>query len=65
MRYAAEHDLTFHLWWHPHNIGVRTEEHLQQLGEIFQYFQQLQEIYGMQSLNMAEAVQMAAGEDRP
>ena len=65
MRYAAEHDLTFHLWWHPHNIGVRTEEHLQQLEEIFQYFQQLQEIYGMQSLNMAEAVQMAAGEDRP
>ena len=31
MRHAAENGLTFHLWWHPHNIGVRTEEHLQQL----------------------------------
>ena len=65
MRYAAEHDLTFHLWWHPHNIGVRTEEHLGQLEEIFQYFRQLQDTYGMRSLNMAEAANLLAGEDRP
>ncbi len=56
MLHAAKNSLTFHLWWHPHNIGVRTEEHLQQLEEIFRYYQQLQEKYGMQSLNMGEAV---------
>ena len=55
MLHAAKHGLVFHLWWHPHNIGLRTEEHLQQLEEIFQYFTQLQETYGMVSLNMKEA----------
>jgi len=55
MRHAAKHNLTFHLWWHPHNIGVRTEEHLHQLEEIFAYYQELKETYGMESLNMREA----------
>lgn len=55
MRHAAKHGLTFHLWWHPHNIGVRTEEHLAQLEEIFQYYQQLSQKYGMVSRNMGEA----------
>ncbi len=55
MRHAAKHGLTFHLWWHPHNIGVRTEEHLQQLEEIFRCYAELNKTYGMQSLNMKEA----------
>lgn len=55
MRHAAKNNLTFHLWWHPHNIGVRTQEHLRQLESIFQYYQQLQKDYGMVSRNMAEA----------
>ena len=56
MLHAAKNGLTFHLWWHPHNIGVRTEQHLQQLEEIFRYYAELKETYGMQSLNMGEAV---------
>ena len=55
MLHAAKHNLTFHLWWHPHNMGVRTEEHLQQLEEIFRYYAELKEKYGMRSLNMGEA----------
>ena len=55
MLYAAKNGLTFHLWWHPHNIGVHTEQHLQQLEEIFRYYLELKEAYGMQSLNMGEA----------
>ena len=58
MLHAAKKNLTFHLWWHPHNIGVRTEEHLCQLEEIFRYYTELRENYGMQSLNMGEAVAM-------
>ena len=57
MRHAAKHGLTFHLWWHPHNIGIRTEAHLRQLEEIFAFYQQLKETYGMESLNMAEAAE--------
>lgn len=55
MRHAAKKGLTFHLWWHPHNIGVRTAEHLNQLEEIFRYYQQLQKEFGMVSRNMGEA----------
>ena len=55
MRHAAKHGLTFHLWWHPHNVGVRTEEHLKQLEEIFACYRQLKDRYGMESLNMKEA----------
>ena len=55
MRHAAKHNLTFHLWWHPHNIGVRTGAHFRQLEELFRYYTQLKEEYGMQCLNMGEA----------
>ena len=58
MQHAAKKGLTFHLWWHPHNLGVRTEEHFQQLEEIFACYAQLKEKYGMQSLNMREAAQV-------
>ncbi len=67
MRHAARKGLTFHLWWHPHNIGVRTGEHLKQLEEIFAYYQTLREEYGMESRNMAEAALACARtqEERP
>ncbi len=54
MLHAAKHGLTFHLWWHPHNIGVNTDAHLAQLEEIFSYYLQLQKTYGMESLTMQE-----------
>ncbi len=54
MRHAAKHGLTFHLWWHPHNVGTRREFHMRQLAEIFAYYQQLNQKYGMRSLNMGE-----------
>ena len=54
MRHAAKHDMVFHLWWHPHNIGAMTDENLKQLEEIFRYYQQLKREYGMESLNMGE-----------
>ena len=61
MLYAAKHDLCFHLWWHPHNIGVDTDYHLRQLEEIFRYYKELQETYGMRSLNMGEVAQEVLG----
>lgn len=57
MLHAAKKGLTFHLWWHPHNIGVRTEYHMEQLEEILGYYEILKEKYGMRSLNMREATQ--------
>lgn len=54
MLHAAKNGLTFHFWWHPHNIGVMTDFHLKQLEEIFSYYDELHEKYGMQSMNMRE-----------
>ena len=55
MLHAAKNGLTFQLWWHPHNVGVRTELHMQQLEEIFRYYEELKQKYGMRSQNMGEA----------
>lgn len=60
MLHAAKNNLVFHLWWHPHNAGMHTEEYLAQLEEIFRYYTELKEKYGMQSLNMREAAQTFA-----
>lgn len=57
MLHAAQKGQTYHLWWHPHNVGVRQELHMQQLEEIFSYYAELHKRYGMQSLNMREAAE--------
>ena len=57
MLHAAKKGLTFHLWWHPHNVGARTKFHLKQLESILDYYEVLKEKYGMCSLNMKEAAQ--------
>lgn len=59
MKYAAVNNCNFHLWWHPHNIGVKTDFHLKQLEEIFMYYNKLATKYGMESLNMSELVQQS------
>ena len=59
MRHAAKNGLTFHLWWHPHNVGVMTQAHMAQLEEIFRYYEKLRDTYGMRSLNMGEAAEEA------
>ena len=57
MLHAAKKGLTFHLWWHPHNMGDLTEEFFSQLEEVLQYFAQLRKTYGMESCNMREAAE--------
>lgn len=58
MLHAAKNGLTFHLWWHPHNVGIYTDFHLKQLEELFSYYQTLHARYGMESVNMIEAARM-------
>lgn len=59
MLHAAVNGLTFHLWWHPHNIGERTEFHMDQIKEILEYYDYLNREYGMKSMNMREAAEQA------
>ena len=54
---AAKKGEVYHLWWHPHNIGIRTAYHLECLKEIFNYYLYLNNLYGMKSMNMEEAAE--------
>ena len=59
MEDAAKHKRIFHLWWHPHNFGCNLAENMGFLARIADYFQQLKQQYGMQSLNMGELTALA------
>lgn len=54
MKYAAQNNKTFHLWWHPHNFGKNMEEMLKQLEDILIYYHKLQKKYKFKSYNMGE-----------
>lgn len=54
IKYAAKNGQLFHLWWHPHNFGINTEENLSFLEDILRYYTKMNAQYGMRSLNMGE-----------
>ncbi len=58
---AARQKGVFHLWWHPHNFGVRTEQNLAKLREICQAFARMRDQFGMRSLTMCETAEIASG----
>ena len=57
---AARRGEIVHLWWHPHNFGLRTEANLAQLEEILGCFKDCQSRYGMLSLTMGEVASLVA-----
>ena len=59
MTYAAERGTDYHLWWHPHNFGMYTEENLALLDAIVAHYQKLHHHYGMTSMTMTEAAARA------
>jgi hypothetical protein len=56
MTYAAANNEVYHLWWHPHNFGWYPQQNLQALELILKHYQSLRQKYGMQSLTMAQTV---------
>ncbi|MDA9591963.1 hypothetical protein N9R78_02755 [Pelagibacteraceae bacterium] len=54
MLYAAKNEMDYHLWWHPHNFGVNTNENIQNLEKILKYYDYLKKIYGMGNCNISE-----------
>ncbi|EOZ98796.1 polysaccharide deacetylase [Indibacter alkaliphilus LW1] len=55
MAEAAKEKMAYHLWWHPHNFGINPKENLEVLEDILQYFSNLHQSTGMESLSMWEA----------
>ncbi len=54
MSYAAKNNLTYHLWWHPHNFGVDQKENFDFLEKILKYYSKLNKEYNLQSITMTE-----------
>lgn len=54
MTYAAQHNLMYHLWWHPHNFGINQDQNFGFLEKILEHYQYLQERYGFRSVTMSE-----------
>ncbi|WP_284651810.1 polysaccharide deacetylase family protein [Flavobacterium terrisoli] len=52
MTYAAKNNLTYHLWWHPHNFGINQEENFAFLEKILKYYQHLNATYNFESITM-------------
>lgn len=51
---AAISGKVYHLWWHPHNMGVNMDINLNFLEKILQCYKDCSNKYGMQSMTMAE-----------
>lgn len=54
MLHAAKLNEHFHLWWHPHNFGINLERNLSFLNEVLNFYQELRDEYGMQSIHMCD-----------
>ncbi|EUJ31548.1 polysaccharide deacetylase family protein [Listeria cornellensis] len=57
MRHASKNGEVFHLWFHPHNFGLNIEENIHMLQEICQYYEDLQNEFGFESVTMQELAQ--------
>lgn len=57
LTHAARHGLIYHLWWHPHNFGVDTDENISFLRSVLEHYAALRDNYGMESLSMGELAQ--------
>ncbi len=54
MTYAAKNNLTYHLWWHPHNFGSNCVENIMFLDRILKHYEFLNKEYDFQSITMKE-----------
>lgn len=59
MTYAAKNKRLHHLWWHPHNFGVNTDQNILNLENLLYHYQCLNKKYQFASLNMKEVSDLA------
>lgn len=52
MTYAAKHNLTYHLWWHPHNFGDNVEENFLFLDQVLNHYSYLNQKFEFSSTTM-------------
>lgn len=57
--YAAKHGEVYHLWCHPHNLGVDVDENIDLFEKILKVYTDCRNKYGMKSCTMAELAEIA------
>ena len=57
MTRAAQTGATCHMWWHPHNFGVNTQQNIAVLEILLKHYRTLQVTYGMVSKTMGDFAQ--------
>ena len=57
MTFAAQNQMLFHLWWHPHNFGKNTDRNISFLRAILDHYKQLEEKFEFRSASMAEVAE--------
>ncbi len=60
MTHAAKNGEVFHLWWHPHNMGINQDENFKNLETILAHYKKLHEAYGFESASMRDIVRVAS-----
>jgi hypothetical protein len=53
MTHAAKNNLTYHLWWHPHNFSINQDENFSFLEKILTHYEILNTKYNFQSYTMS------------
>lgn len=53
MTHAAKNNLTYHLWWHPHNFGINQSENFAFLEKILTHYNELNKKYNFLSITMS------------
>lgn len=53
---AAETGAGYHLWWHPHNFGLNTDENIAALEQVIGHFVRMRDLHGMASRTMLDSV---------
>ena len=61
MRAAAERGAVFHLWWHPHNMGIEQDENLASLERVLRAFVRLRDERGFESLALEDVADRVRG----
>lgn len=62
MTHAAINNLTYHLWWHPHNFGVNQNENFLFLKKVLDHYQFLHTKYNFQSHTMSDLAKILINE---
>lgn len=62
MKHATLKRRVYHLYWHPHNVGINQEKNIMLIEKILQYYLELKQKHQMRNLSMEEVCEAYGGD---